>query len=187
MIGNGPHSGFRVSGLRVEEIRFAADRVRAILEIGDAPQNVKIYRLLDLLSVKYGITFDVLDPDEMPHLGVEGCWEPESMTMYFRSDVFKNACLGKHRPRFTVMHELGHALLGHRRTINRAADYPPPKHFEDSEWQANQFAAEFLMPLEVIRQLHLTSPEEISGHFNVSLQAAKNRVKQLARRGEMPC
>lgn len=187
MIGNGPLGGFRVAGRGVAEIRISANNVRRILEIGDTPQDIDVGRLLDRLSVKYSITYDVLEPDEMPHEDVEACWDPESMTMHVRSDVFEKACRGDPRARFTIMHELGHGLLGHRRTINRSGADRQPKVYEDSEWQANQFAAELLMPLDVIRSQRLNSATMIERHFRVSYQAAALRAKQLEKRGELPC
>lgn len=187
MIGNGPLGGFRVAGRGVAEIRVSANNVRRILEIGDAPQDIDVGLLLDRLSVKYSITYDVLEPGEMPHEDVEACWDPESMTMHIRSDVFEKACWGDPRARFTIMHELGHGLLGHRRTINRSGADRQPKVYEDSEWQANQFAAELLMPLDVIRSQKLNTATKIERHFRVSYQAAALRVKQLEKRGELPC
>tara|TARA_R110001583_G_scaffold195554_1_gene376081 strand:+ start:8905 stop:9351 length:447 start_codon:yes stop_codon:yes gene_type:complete len=143
--------------------------------------------LLDRLSVKYGVTYDVLEPNEMPHPDIEACWDPDSITMYIRSDVFVKACRDDPRARFTIMHELGHGLLGHRRTINRSNSERPPKIYEDSEWQANQFAAEFLMPLDVIQRLGLNTALKLEMHFNVSAAAAMRRVTQLAKRQELPC
>ncbi len=187
MIGNGPFGGFRVAGRGVAEIRVSANNVRQILDIGDAPQDIDIGLLLDRLSVKYGITYDVLDPEEMPYEDVEACWDPESVTMHIRSDVFEKACWDDPRARFTIMHELGHGLLGHRRTINRSSVERAPKVYEDSEWQANQFAAELLMPLDVIRDRELNTATKIERHFRVSSQAAMLRAKQLEKRGEFSC
>lgn len=187
MIGNGPLGGFRVTGRGIAEIRVSANNVRRILEIGDAPQAIDFGLLLDGLSVKYSITYDVLEPDEMPHEDVEACWDPESMTMHIRIDVFEKACFGDPRARFTITHELGHGLLGHRRTINRSGIERQPEVYEDSEWQANQFAAELLMPLDVIRSQQLNSAIKIERHFMVSHQAAVRRAKQLEKRGELPC
>ncbi|UCV18636.1 ImmA/IrrE family metallo-endopeptidase [Ferribacterium limneticum] len=107
--------------------------------------------------------------------------------MHIRDDVFEGACWNDPRARFTVFHELGHGLLGHRRTINRAQAVAKLKVYEDSEWQANQFAAEFLMPLEVIQRDGLTTAFEIQMHFDVSFQAAERRFNQLEKRGELPC
>lgn len=187
MIGNGPLGGFRVAGRSIAQIRLSADNVRRELEIGSTPQDVDFGLLLDKLTVKYGITYDVLDSVEMPYQDVEACWDPESITMHIRSDVFEKACSNEPRARFTVMHELGHGLLGHRRTINRSAHERKPEVYEDSEWQANQFAAELLMPLEVIHRMKLNSATKIETHFNVSALAASTREKQLRKHGEFPC
>jgi hypothetical protein len=187
MIGNGPMQGFRVRGRGVADIRLSADNVRKILAIGDDLQKINVGLFLDNLSVEYGITYDVLEHHEMPHPDVEACCDPSSMTMYIRSDVFESGCWQDPRSRFTVMHELGHALLGHERTINRQKPEHETKIYEDSEWQANQFAAEILMPLDVIKKYSLNSALDIQTHFNVSFLAANNRVNQLNKRGELPC
>lgn len=187
MIGNGPLNGFRVAGLKVADIRLSADNVRNILRIGDAPQDMDMGLLLDQLSVNYGITYDALEPEEMPYEDVEACWDPDTVTMHIRLDVFEKACSNDPRARFTVMHELGHGLLGHRRTINRSGNDRKPEIYEDSEWQANQFAAEILMPLDVMRRERLNTACKVENHFNVSSQAAAKRIKQLSQRGELPC
>ncbi|PXX73714.1 ImmA/IrrE family metallo-endopeptidase [Rivihabitans pingtungensis] len=187
MIGNGPLGGFRVAGRRVAEIRVSANNVRRILGIGGTPQDINVGLLLDQLSVKYSITYDVLESADMPHRDIEACWDPDSMTMYIRSDVFRKACSNDSRARFTIMHELGHVLLGHRRTINRSRADCQPQIYEDSEWQANQFAAELLMPLDVICSEQLDTATKIEKHFRVSHQAAVRRINQLKKRGELPC
>lgn len=187
MIGNGPCSGFKVAALSIEDIRASANNVRRILGINEPYQNINIGLLLDKLNVEYNISYDVLEPDEMPHPEIEACWDPNSMTIYIRSDVFQKACCNDPRGKFTVTHELGHCLLGHRRTINRSGADVAPKVYEDSEWQANQFAAEFLMPLQIIQNLNLNDASKIKMHFDVSLPAATNREKQLKKRGELSC
>lgn len=187
MIGDGPLGGFKVTGRSIAEIRISANNVRRILEIGDNPKAISIGLLLDSLSVKYGINYDVLELSEMPHEDIEACWDPESLTMHLRTDVFEKACRNDPRARFTVMHELGHGLLGHRRTINRASTDHHLKTYEDSEWQANQFAAEILMPLDVIQDRKLNTAARVEFYFNVSALAAQKRIKQLQKRGELPC
>jgi hypothetical protein len=187
MIGEGPLGGFRVASRSILDIRASADNVRRILNIGDNPQDIDFGLLLDCLSVKYGIHYDVLERDEMPHEDVEACWDPDNMTIHIRSDVFVRACQNDPRACFTIMHELGHALLGHRRTINRSGIQRDVKTYEDSEWQANQFAAEMLMPLDAMKTKKINTPLKIENHFNVSQLAALKRVKQLSQRGELPC
>lgn len=53
-----------------------------------------------------------------------------------------------HRQRFTVAHEIGHLILGH--TCNgRKSEFDSASHIET---EANQFAAELLMPLEFLKK-----------------------------------
>lgn len=186
MLGNGPLNGFRVPPLSTGNIRCTADNVRQILQIGEKVTQLKMGRFLDELSVQYNISYDVLEQHEMPHHGVEACCIPEKLEISIRADVYERACKDEPRARFTIIHEFGHLILGHRRTINREVmNHQPLKTFEDSEWQANQFAAEFLMPLELIKKHGLRKPEALEMFFNVSSVAAAKRLRQLTNQGNL--
>ncbi len=77
-------------------------------------------------------------------------------------------------------------MLGHRRTLNREpVGGAEIKTFEDSEWQANQFAAEILMPVDEIKYRGLRTGDDLADAFGVSTEAARIRVDRLKRRGEM--
>lgn len=184
MLGNGPLNGFRVPPQSIVNIRCTADNVRQILQIGEKITQLKMGRFLDELSNNYNIIYDVLEPHEMPHRGVEACCIPENLEICIRDDVYERACKDEARARFTIIHEFGHLILGHRRTINREVT-TTLKTFEDSEWQANQFAAEFLMPLELIKKHGLHKSEEIENFFKVSSIAAKKRLRQLTNQGDL--
>lgn len=90
------------------------------------------------------------------------------------------------RDRFTIAHELGHYVLHYlwRRRSNpglvrmRALR----KDSQRVEWEANWFAAAFLMPEQLFRQRH----EEVNGNiedlaerFCVSKSAIETRIKNL--------
>lgn len=90
------------------------------------------------------------------------------------------------RNRFTIAHELGHYVL-HResgkklqaaRLINASNDR--------AEWEANWFAAGFLMPksafIEKFDELE-GHPVALARHFRVSVQSAKIQAKNY---GKMP-
>ena len=70
------------------------------------------------------------------------------MTIILRADTYDALCDvsdPKHcRARFTVAHEIGHLILHEGFALARGA--VRHKHYEDSEWQADTFAAELLMP-----------------------------------------
>ncbi len=75
-----------------------------------------------------------------------------------------------HRQRFTVAHEIGHLLLGHTGK-NFILDLNSKK---PEEIEANQFAAELLMPLEMLKkdfQNGKKTAKDIAQAYNVSEEA----------------
>jgi len=182
MFGQGPLKGFRVPGKRISDIRLVAERARGALGI---TFPIRLGHFLEHLS-NYSITVDVLEDGGtgLP-AGIEACWIPETLTLCLTQRVYEKACRNDPRALFTVFHELGHALLGHRRTLNREPPDVEIKVFEDSEWQANQFAAEILMPVEEIWRRNLKTEYDLTAAFGVSTEAARIRVDRLKRSGEM--
>lgn len=85
------------------------------------------------------------------------------------------------RQRFTVAHEIGHFIF-HRDRLNagvsdtlafRADDVqlPNPLIGREQEWQANNFAANLLVPdrwLKAARAAGFNTVAELAGHFKVS-------------------
>jgi hypothetical protein len=181
MFGQGPLNGFRVSPRSIAAIREAACRARTALEFC---WPTDIGRFLERLT-GYSITLDVVsDYGTLPR-GVEACWVPETLTLCLTNSVYEAACKNDPRALFTVFHEMGHALLGHRRTLNREIPGREIKTYEDSEWQANQFAAEFLMPLDEIRRYSLWTEGKLMSRFGVSMDAARIRLGRLRRTGDI--
>ncbi|MCO4782661.1 MAG: ImmA/IrrE family metallo-endopeptidase [Candidatus Cloacimonetes bacterium] len=83
------------------------------------------------------------------------------------------------RKNFTIAHELGHYILHSQFGIIPIRAYRYGSH--RLEWEANWFAAEFLMPQEEITKLKnegLTSVE-MSDHFQVSVTAMNIRIESL--------
>lgn len=87
------------------------------------------------------------------------------------------------RRRFTVAHELGHYTLGHRN-----APRDSPSNFGASigdplEREANQFAAELLMPADTLRTLvnsgRMESVDQLARVFLVSKVAMGYRLTNL--------
>lgn len=176
------NEGFPVAPISRLGIREAATHVRRVLALPDG--KIDMPKLLDRLT-EYGIHYDVFDDRGAPvPREVEACWVPEERTIYVRDSVYEQMCTGGRRAVFTLGHELGHAVLAHRRTMNRqrVADMPI---YCNSEWQANRFAAEFTMPIDAIVAKQLHSPGEISDFFGVSAAAADVRIKDLNRKGEI--
>jgi len=100
--------------------------------------------------------------------------------IYFDSNEHYN------RQRFTVAHELGHHVLGHTQDgeyhRDNVGNYSTGT-VNYSEIEANQFAAELLMPEDAIRQLvsreGVDSTWRLANIFNVSEAAMHWRLKSL--------
>jgi hypothetical protein len=180
---NSLQDGFPVPGRRRIDIRAIALNARAVLGIGKG--RFDIPRLLDRLSVVFGVNYDVIgEHDGVLPEGVEACWVPEATTLYIRDSVFVQMCKRGQRAVFTIGHELGHIVLAHRRTANRMSSQPI-KTYCNSEWQANCFAAEFTMPLDQINAGQFTDADDLVEAFGVSSVAASIRMQDLTSRSEI--
>jgi len=151
------------------DIRLLAEKVRSSLHLqtGWFPivDYMEIYQLIEKDFV-----YDIVDTSEMSEHGLTF---PDQKLMFIREDVYERARDGCGRDRLTIAHEFGHLLmhrnLGLARThVVRAETVPP---HSSSEWQANCFGGELLIPASRIGEVN--SPEAAANHFGVSLQAAK--------------
>lgn len=174
--------GHIVSPLSTQVIRDIAFYTRGVLDLSDVAVNMETF--LERLH-EFGITIDVVSDEDMPGFSFhsEACCVPETATIYLTDATYRKACNNDSRTRFTIFHELGHLILGHTRQLHRAQIPVEPKPFLDSEWQADRFSAEIIMPLEVIMRLKLDNVSKIKRQFMVSEQAARTRFEQLKKEG----
>jgi Zn-dependent peptidase ImmA (M78 family) len=104
--------------------------------------------------------------------GVDGL----QITSGDRVAVAYNQDQHRHRQRFTVAHEIGHFMLGHTSKNHDRSDDNIPEEIE-----ANQFAAELLMPLSMLKH-EIKGGNKICGHlakrFDVSEEALWIRIKE---------
>jgi len=127
------------------------------------------------------VRFEVGNREEMN--GAEGFTCPSGEFIQLREDVYKGACNGEARHRFTAAHDLGHFLMHTKIPLARAKLNHRIPPYRLAEPQANHFAAEILMP-----RCFIASNDDrhsISERHGVSLEAAGNRLKYL-RRHEKP-
>ena len=86
------------------------------------------------------------------------------------------------RCRFSIAHELGHALLhASDRAIPTVYNREPSPSDDPIEAEANIFASRLLAPLCVLQFLNLNSPTEIAEFCNISYSAAKIRFERLCQ------
>ncbi len=81
------------------------------------------------------------------------------------------------RQRFTIMHELGHYVLGHLGDVplSRSERECRP----EEEIAADRFAADMLMPACVLWGLNIHTAEDIARVCGVSMQAAQIRAERM--------
>lgn len=92
-----------------------------------------------------------------------------------------NANHSKTRQRFTLSHELGHYLLGHAAGAFQDVASNSIKSTNPVEQEADEFAAELLVPSQVLKKMPLSSIENLASHFFVStevltIQLTKHRI-----------
>ena len=83
----------------------------------------------------------------------------------------------RQRQRYTIMHELGHYLLGHlgNEPLSRSESECHP----EEEQAADKFAIDMLAPACVLWGLNLHIAEEIAKVCNISMQAAEHRAERM--------
>ena len=172
--------GHIVSPRSIESIRSAAMAAHQVLDLPEGPAPMPAF--LESLG-NFGITVDVFDDENKTLMmaGVEAMCVPETATIALTEATYSAARREDPRTRFTIFHELGHFVLQHTKALPRK-DFDA-KPYMDSEWQADQFAAEITMPLETIRRRNINSPTAIARFFKVSFQAANRRYTQLHNKG----
>jgi predicted transcriptional regulator len=116
---------------------------------------------------------------------------PESISVRAPRDftVFISSFTSAKRDRFTIAHEIGHYLLHYPKVREANSDghmvatrWVDEANTEQmrAEWEANWFAAGFLMPEKEFVKVHEKSGVSgASEHFGVSKLAAKVRAKTL--------
>lgn len=168
--------------LSTDTIRSHAGSVRTALSIPSGPVN--LVKLLEhvLPELLPGFWWDVVDENEM---GADlARTYPDQRLILIRNDVYEGLHDKVRRDRFTIAHEFGHLFLHQGEIALPRGPQTNHKHYEDSEWQADTFAAEFLMPYEEV--LAMTSPEEIGERFLVSDQAATVRFNNVCLKKKKP-
>lgn len=162
-----------------DEIAQITDSLREKFGLAERPYfpiMTFLEKVLDGLGV---VPLLVSDRAEMGQ--AEGYTCPDREYIELRDDVYEAALLGDGRARFTAAHELGHFALHTKIPLARANSIQSTKPFLLSEPQANQFAAELLMPRRMV--LATDTAEIIQSRHGVSYSAARKRLMYLKNKG----
>lgn len=173
--------GYKVQPRSTREIATMASSVRTVLGIGDFEQ-VDVVKVVECtlarLFEKDGYIGIITRPDEeMCGAYAKLVVRKDCSYIEVAESVYLGASEGNARDRFTLAHELGHFCLDHYVGFARNGKDEDHRPFEDSEWQANCFAGEFLAPSSAIAQEDM-SIDEIVDRYNVSAHAASIQIER---------
>lgn len=87
----------------------------------------------------------------------------------------------KKRMRFTMAHEIGHIVLDHHQILGGNLLTLDPRVKDYVEFQANVFAENVLMPVDLVLNIKDKSIENLSKKFNVSQKMAEVRMSHFDR------
>lgn len=175
--------GHLVPALKIVEIRKVAIKIRSILTVCGAPAagRLDIIKVLDIFLPSILPNFECEIVEDTSLNGDLARTYPDKQLIQVAKSTYDAARNGDGQSIFTIAHEIGHLFL-HRNisTYARAASVKaPPITYCDSEWQADTFAAEFLMPYNEC--LLCNSAFEIKSKFGVSNAAALYRFSKLKK------
>jgi len=171
---------YRVPPCSWQEIADYAETFRRNLGL----KEIAMLPIMDIIEhiLDNKMNFTRLEVAPLAEMGTaEGYTCPTGTFIRLREDVYEGACNNKGRDRFTAAHECGHLFLHTNISLARVANGEKIKAFEDSEAQANQFAAEILMPASFF--LKTDNAAIVANRHGVSLDAANNRLNYLRKKG----
>lgn len=170
---------YTAPALSWDAVHGRAEALRRSLSLQEIPyfpivtvMEKVMYERLELFQLR------ICDRDEMD--GAEGLTDPDGEFIMIDEQVYLSACDEEPRARFTMAHELGHWFLHTKRPLARARPGSVVKPYRDPEAQANQFAAELLMPRKMIARNDTV--RQVMDRFGVSLSAAENRLNFMRSR-----
>ena len=120
--------------------RNIARRLLKDAKVGDVP--ISLWKIIEYLKPQHEL--EVL---RFPLEAVDGIL----VVIEDRPTIGFNPSMAWVRKRFTIAHEIGHLLLGHTCT--------DPDIDNDPEAEANQFAAELLMPIAFLKIDYKAKPD----------------------------
>ena len=162
-----------------DSIRRDAFLLRAKLGL-EKTLNFPILHFIENVLPKIDSSFflEVEEDENMP--GIQAEYLPTENVIRVRQSVYDAAAAGFWWARFTLAHELGHYYYHDERSVRYAVldlgQRMPPDF--DPERQANAFAAELLVPINLIEGMSI---KQIANDCSVSYTVAKRQLFALSR------
>ena len=154
-------------------IRAYAKKIREVLGVTGA--YFPVTALLEGLAYVNDVNYDIVDDTEWDkRFGKDkhAQYDLLDKVIYVKESVYLGALENKGRDRFTIAHEIAHALLLDEKSIkfNRNLPKDLPPIYTNPEWQADCLAGELLIPAHLCRNMSI---EQISKSCAVTEMAAK--------------
>lgn len=155
-----------------KELRDYAASIRRMLKIKGP--FFPIVELLEIMRNLVGVDYDVFSDEEWDNTfdaQAHALYDMNTRTICIRESVYNGALKGVGRDRFTIAHEIAHALLLPDNTslVYRTSPNEKYRCYTDPEWQADCFAGELLIPFELCKDMSIN---EIVVQCGVSEDAA---------------
>ena len=183
--------GVQVAPRSIGEIRGLATTIRDSMGVDQRDRFPVMWFLESAMYCLDGFNWKVEDDlsDGMEACAFpNGCQEnPGGPFIKIRSDVYEAAYVDDGRARFTLLHECGHILLHQNVTALHRKAWQPGTNlpvYRNSEWQADVFAAELLMPPQSF--IGRRSLLAFCHGMAVSHSAALLQGKKLVQRKDIP-
>jgi transcriptional regulator with XRE-family HTH domain len=170
-------NGFIVPALRTEVICQQAFKIRNQWQSG-LKDWTNIAGLIECGSMIHGFELSVVEDELLD--GAEACISMEERMIILPERIYRAAWMNEPRARFTLAHELAHAILHSKIQVQMASHRAVPP-YRNSESQANTFAGAILMPQWRIDPLEPVYA--LSKKFGLSETAVRIALDQYGRSG----
>jgi Zn-dependent peptidase ImmA (M78 family) len=162
-----------VPGLSRAAIRAYAKKVHELIRLQQPPFPI-VQFAEGLHAYLPEFTFAVMDEEELGNN--HGLTMPAEKLMMIRRDVYEGACRDAGRDRLTIAHEVGHLLLHDSVAFARRMPSKDVPAYRSSEWQANCFAGELLVPAWWLKSVGRISALDVANVCKVSVEAASYQL-----------
>lgn len=182
---NNRKDGFEVAPLSIKQIQMASDATREFAkQLGFVNEDgrIDIVRLLELGNLDVAcvdknsqLELSVVPDELLPK--AEAKTYPNGV-IEIRESVYNSATSNDPRSRFTLAHELFHALAHCSQITYCRNTSSNTKIYCNSEWQADTFAGNLLLPDELIERYKALDEQTLSSMLGVSVACIKVRKKK---------
>ena len=173
---------FQVKPRSRANIRAVANGVRQLLPSATNALKFPIMEMLENTLPQLAPDFSLIIREQSEMGNNHGYAEPAKGIIALREDVYIGATDGNPRDLMTAAHELGHLLLHQDTRLMRNIDGRALPAYRDSEWQANCFAGELLVPARLVAE-NCSSIQDVMEQCGVSYDAAYTQTKAFRKGG----